>query len=58
MALLQDKEKGTLEDKIRLLCIYYMSQKSASPDIITQMEQTLTEQGCDLSPFEYIKKYK
>ncbi|KYR01911.1 Sec1-like family protein [Tieghemostelium lacteum] len=50
--------RGTLEDKIRLLLIYFLSSKSIPTSEMEQYEDSLKKMGADLSSLDYFKKTK
>ncbi|GAM25440.1 hypothetical protein SAMD00019534_086150 [Acytostelium subglobosum LB1] len=52
----KDGGRGTLEDKVRLFLIYFMSSKTV-PEM-EQFEEALKGMGADLKSIEYIKKNK
>ncbi|EGC38806.1 hypothetical protein DICPUDRAFT_148496 [Dictyostelium purpureum] len=50
--------RGTLEDKIRLLIIYYLSTKNIPQSEMDQYEDALKKMGADLTTLDYFKKTK
>ncbi|KAK5578989.1 hypothetical protein RB653_008665 [Dictyostelium firmibasis] len=50
--------RGTLEDKIRLLIIYFLSTKNVPQSEMDQYEEALTKMGADLSTLDFFKKTK
>jgi len=50
--------KGTLEDKLRLLLIYYLSTKNIPSNEMDTYEDALTKMGLDLTCLQYFKKTK
>ncbi|KAF2071397.1 hypothetical protein CYY_007291 [Polysphondylium violaceum] len=50
--------KGTLEDKLRLLLIYYLSTKNIPTNEMETYEDALTKMGLDLTCLQYFKKTK
>ena len=47
---------STNEDKIRLFLIYYIHHQGS--DLDEQILKLLTESGCDMSAFQYLKRWK
>lgn len=56
--LISDPETGTPEDKTRLFIIYFICTPHFSESELKKYEQALFEAGCDLSPINYIKRWK
>lgn len=55
--LLQDREFGSNEDKMRLYIIFYICTNMPEPEY-RRLEGILQEQGCDLSPMPYVQRWK
>ncbi|CAB4066382.1 SCFD1 [Lepeophtheirus salmonis] len=57
--IFEDPEAGTPEDKIRLFLIYFLcSGEEVSDTEIEQYERILSELGCDITPFHYLKRWR
>lgn len=56
--LIQDPSSGSAEDKLRLLLIHYLSSSQLSESEIEQYVNELKKLECDLSAFEYIRRFK
>ena len=54
---LRDHEAGTPEDKMRFFLIYFLCEEIAESEVESHLE-ALTEAGCDLAPFHYVKTWK
>jgi hypothetical protein len=55
--VLQDPEFGTIEDRMRLYIIYYITTNL--PDVeYKKLENILAEAGCDLSPIPFLQRWK
>lgn len=54
---LRDHEAGSPEDRMRFFLIYYMCEEIPEADLGAHLD-ALTEAGCDLAPFEYVKAWK
>lgn len=54
---LRASEKGTAEDKLRLLLIYILTSKISSEELKT-LEDIVAASGCDVSPVEFVKKLR
>eukprot|EP01132_Coremiostelium_polycephalum_P005800 gene5800-7213_t len=50
--------RGTIEDKIRLLLIYFLSTKNIPQSEMDTYEDALLKMGADLSSLDYFKKTK
>ena len=65
LEFLQDSSAGTLEDKVRLFLIYFLcdavapsAAAAATGDELKKFEAALTDAGCDMRPFNYVKRWK
>lgn len=58
MEMLSDTEASTPEDKMRLFLVYYICAQSMSEAEFDRYAATLQNAGCDLSPLNYIKRWK
>uniref|UniRef100_A0A8C1B851 Sec1 family domain-containing protein 1 n=1 Tax=Cyprinus carpio carpio TaxID=630221 RepID=A0A8C1B851_CYPCA len=57
--IISDPDAGTVEDKMRLFLIYYItSQQPPSEADLEQYKKALVDAGCDLSSLNYIKQWK
>lgn len=56
--IITDPEAGTPDDKIRLFIIYYICTPHMTDSDLKKYENALTEAGCSLDPFIYIKRWK
>ncbi|CAG9761892.1 unnamed protein product [Ceutorhynchus assimilis] len=56
--LIEDKQAGNLDDKMRLFIIYYICAPHLTEADLKKFENALVEAGCDLSPLAYIKRWK
>ncbi|XP_049825350.1 protein sly1 homolog [Aethina tumida] len=56
--IITDPEAGTPDDKIRLFIIYYICTPHMTDSDLKKYENALTEAGCSLDPFVYIKRWK
>jgi hypothetical protein len=57
MSLLTDSKRGTVEDKMRLFLIYYLSSENIPAAELEQITDALAKQGADVSPLKFLKKY-
>ncbi|KAI7690032.1 Sec1 family domain-containing protein 1 [Sarcoptes scabiei] len=57
LELIRDPESGTLEDKLRLFLIYFLSSNLSDSEY-EQYINELRTLGCDLASLEYVKRCK
>lgn len=55
--LIKDPDSGTPDDKLRLFLVYYLSHDLSDSDY-QQYVTELTNAGCNMSPVEYIRRFK
>ncbi len=57
LEILNDPKKGTAEDKLRLVLVYYLSaENDISKDEVKEYEAALTKAGANLAVFDYVKR--
>ncbi|GAB6021737.1 Sec1 domain containing protein 1 [Chamberlinius hualienensis] len=56
--IITDSTAGSLEDKMRLFLIYYICSTGITDVEFDQYCLALKNAGCDLSPLQYIKRWK
>lgn len=55
---LKDPESKDPEDKLRTFIIFYLTSDEVSKSDMSEYENVLTAQGCDLAALEYVKKVR
>ncbi|EEB08350.2 SNARE binding protein Sly1 [Schizosaccharomyces japonicus yFS275] len=58
LACLKDKQKGTAEDKLRFLLIWYLNADNVPASDMEQFEEALKEAECSLEPLNFVKKIR
>ncbi|XP_071453689.1 protein sly1 homolog isoform X2 [Hetaerina americana] len=58
MEMLSDTDSSTPEDKMRLFLVFYICAPSVSEAEFDRYAAALQNAGCDLSPLNYIKRWK
>nr|XP_022906096.1 protein sly1 homolog [Onthophagus taurus] len=58
MDIIQDRETGTVEDKMRLFIIYFICTPSITEGEFKKFEGVLAEAGCDTSAMNFIKRWR
>jgi hypothetical protein len=57
-AYITENDKGSIEDKVRLLLIYYLCNDNLPKSELDSLEEALVSQGADLRPLQYLKRLK
>lgn len=55
--LIRDASSGLPEDRLRLFLVYFLCHNLSDSEI-EQYTNELREAGCDLTPFEYMRRFK
>ena len=58
MRLLQDKDKGSAADKLRLAIVFMLTQDTSSPSEMEGIEAALRDSGADLSALHNVRRIK
>jgi len=53
-----ESDKGTVEDKLRLFLIFYVTHQNLPQSELAEFESKLSALGCDLAPLHYLKTIK
>jgi hypothetical protein len=57
MSLLSDTKRGTGEDKLRLLLVYFLNNENFNSSDLKEYTEVLQQQGVDTSPLTWAIKF-